>query len=176
MGQPSKGQGAEFQADLQRQADRTARRLARPTLTQKDGAWRKPVHTPNSVTADAGMASVGARSNSLGSNPIPLAIDDAGNFGYMPSALNRLRQVFTYAGIPAFSSSTVIQVLTITWPKPFADSDYTITVDLVPPSGTQAMLTSHTWAKTPSGCSLTVYGGGATIPAGAVATVDGNHL
>jgi hypothetical protein len=89
MGQQSKGEGFEYQADLRRADQRAARRLARPTQTQKDGAWRKPVHTPNSVTADAGMASIGARTNTVTNSPVPLYIDAAGNLGVSASTRAR---------------------------------------------------------------------------------------
>lgn len=89
MGQQSKGEGFEYQADLRRAEQRAARRLGRPTQTQKDGAWRKPVHTPNSVTADAGMASLGARTNTVTNSPVPLYVDAAGNFGISASTRAR---------------------------------------------------------------------------------------
>lgn len=86
MGQQSKGEGFEYQADLRRVEARKARRLARPTQTQKDGAWRKPVHTPYSVSADTGLQSLGAYSNLITGTARAASVDSAGNFGYVASS------------------------------------------------------------------------------------------
>jgi hypothetical protein len=88
----------------------------------------------------------------------------------------RKHMVFTYAGVGAFTSTVVSQPLTITWPGPFADTDYTVVCDVIPPSGSAALLTCHVSAKTTTGCMVTIYAGGASVPSGAVLTVDGNHL
>lgn len=260
--------------ELQKQR-RNRSQAARPTRTQKDGAWRKPVHTPNSVTADAGMASLGVRGNPLSNNPIAVAVDAAGNFGYIPSSQelktvtgdytvdmaawlaqplktftytgdptgrvavgwlaenlhsaglgefvvyapdgsiqgvrvetliaglhsayiqsravsiariaaleasmaasvgNKLHQVFEYSVLPALSLLSSQKDLTVSWPKPFADTDYTVQATFTPPAGVLVGMDYYVKSRTTTGCVITIFTNGVALPSGGYMRVDANHL
>lgn len=247
--------------------------LARVRRLEKKSVGATPAFV--SVSASSGVKSLGARSNALSNNPIALAVDAVGNFGYIPSSLEqktivgpytvdmaawlsqplemftydgdptgrvavgwiaesldaaglkefvvydakgriqgvrvetlvaglhsayiqsrtvniarisaleasmnaavgaKLRQVFTYANVGALTILASTRDLTITWPVPFADTNYTVVRSFVPPAGVLVNMESYVKSQTTTGCVVTVYTNGVALPAGGTMTVEGLHL
>jgi hypothetical protein len=89
---------------------------------------------------------------------------------------NKMHQVFEYSVLPALTVLASQKDLTISWPRPFTDTDYTIQAVFTPPAGVLVGLSYFVKSRTTTGCVITMYTNGVALPSGGYMRVDANHL